>query len=161
MKTEFELTVDPYGRTVITFKHHDKDSGLEQTTLGHFLKEAKTKGLVLESTGGYAEIGGAATSFDQYQIRIDQSGKQEASKGQSSEILKLATAHREACMEWETKMKGATGFDSIDAVVEEILELKAKLESYRYEHNLIREYIGADDNESTFDEVQRLMQKKG
>lgn len=160
MKTEFELTVDPYGRTVITFKHHDKDSGLEQTTLGHFLKEAKIKGLVFESTGGYAEIGGAATSFDSYIIRIDQSGKQEASKGQDSEVIKLATAHREACMEWETKMKEVLHADSVSDVVSKIRELQQQVIALLDEYNLIREYIGADPNESTFYEVQRLMQKK-
>lgn len=160
MKTEFELTVDPYGRTVITFKHHDKDSSLEQRVLGHFLKEAVAKGIVLELTSKYAEPS-VNKSYDTYIIRIDQSGKQEASKGQSSEVLNLATAHGEACMEWETKMMEVLKTDSVDDVVFRIKQLQEHVLALLDMNKSIREYIGADDNESTFDEVQRLMQKKG
>ena len=159
MKAEFELTLDHSGRAVITFKHHDKDSGLEQTTLGHFLKEAATKGIVLEQTGQTADIGGLL-SHDKYIIRIDQSGKQEACKGQSSDVLKLATAHREACMEWETKMNEVLHADSVSDVVFRIKQLQEHVLALLDMNKSIREYIGADDNESTFDEVQRLMQKK-
>lgn len=69
MKTEFELSLDSNGRPCVKFRHHGKDSSLEQKILKKFLDAVKENGCVLKSTGGYAEIG-TSKSWEDYEIQI-------------------------------------------------------------------------------------------
>jgi hypothetical protein len=70
MKAEFDLNVSTKtGGPIITFKHHDKDSSLEQQILKVFIDGAIKNGIELVPTNGFLEVG-TNNSFEQYEIRI-------------------------------------------------------------------------------------------
>ena len=68
MKVEFELNLDSDGRPCIKFKHHDKDSSLEQKALKIFINAVKEKGMCLKNPGGYIDTNG--NSWEKYEIQI-------------------------------------------------------------------------------------------
>jgi len=75
---------------------------------------------------------------------------------QNIEDVKLATEHRNACMQWEQLMMELVGADGMGSVREAIEQLKAQRDAAFAELKAIRDHIGADENESTYDEVVRL-----
>ena len=61
-----------------------------------------------------------------------------ACENQNPEDIRLAAAHFEACMKWETEMKAITGRDSIEGVKQYIIDLNHKLTNRTQELNDIR-----------------------
>lgn len=83
-----------------------------------------------------------------------------ACENQSLDDIRLATEHRKACMMWETEMMSITGSDSIDGVKQYIKQLKTRTEILSIELQDIRTLIGASPEETTIDEVRRLLNTK-
>lgn len=52
MKAEIELTLDRHGRPAIKFRHHERDSSLEQEVLALFVKGANENGIELLNING-------------------------------------------------------------------------------------------------------------
>jgi len=71
MVAQFELNLDSNGRPCIKFRHHDKDSSLEQKALKLFLDAVKEKGCNLTLTGGHSMPGDHSESWDSYEIQIN------------------------------------------------------------------------------------------
>ena len=69
-------------------------------------------------------------------------------------IVKLATAHREAVMTWETTLGRLTNGNFDQPAGLELL-----ITTWRNENGTIRKAINADPNEATSDEVERLVSK--
>jgi len=74
-----------------------------------------------------------------------------------SRRLREAEAHIQAVLEWETAMMKAVGEDGLKDVLKAIDEIKASRDNALAELRSIREVISADSEESTFDEVQRIV----
>lgn len=72
----------------------------------------------------------------------------------------LANAHKNACIAWEQMMMELVGEDGAASVRQAIELLKAQRDAAFGELKEIRDYVGANENESTFDEVVRLTTKK-
>lgn len=83
-----------------------------------------------------------------------------ACEGQPLELVRFAKGHHDHCCKWEQMMMELVGEDSHMAVRHAIELLKAQRDAAFAELKEIRDYIGANENESTFDEVVRLMTKK-
>jgi len=57
------------GAPVIEITHHDRTTTLEQNLLGHFIKEALSKGIEIVGTSGFLKSG-TNDSWNRYEIRI-------------------------------------------------------------------------------------------
>jgi hypothetical protein len=67
MKAEIELSIDTKGNPVISVKHMDRDSSLEQKLLGILIKNALSIGLKIVHDMGYLISNG--DSWERYKIK--------------------------------------------------------------------------------------------
>lgn len=74
-------------------------------------------------------------------------------------LIELSNAHEKDVKTWEQTMFKLLGEDSVASVSNAIYYLKEQNENMIDELNQIRTIINADENESTFDEVERLQSR--
>jgi hypothetical protein len=83
-----------------------------------------------------------------------------ACEGQPLDLVELANEHYRACIEWERLMMELVGEDGPGSAKNKIEFLKNQNAAFSDELKNIRNHIGADENESTYDEVVRLTRPK-
>lgn len=71
MKAEFELVIDEKTKEPkIKFRHHDKDTSLDQTAIKAFVELAKERGILLVNPDGGIITGYHGDSWENYEIKI-------------------------------------------------------------------------------------------
>lgn len=108
------------------------------------------------------------TAYEFYNVSIEEASANiqrivdcvNACEGQPLDLVRFAKGHHDHCCKWEQMMMELVGEDSHMAVRHAIELLKSQRDAAFGELKEIREHIGADENESTYDEVVRLMKHK-